>query len=297
MKDIKVAVIGLDTSHTIQFAMRAQASDCPEEQKIHGLRFVSCMRFETPFQDKKGLDGRQAQLEQWGIKVTEDFDEAVRDCDAIMLEINDPSLHLPYFKRTAGLGKPMFLDKPLADHAENGIRIVELAEQFGTRVFSSSSLRFVPEMSQAAAAVRDPNACSVAGPLGMAPAGESVVWYGVHSFEMLQRLMGQGVRSVRAIPDILGVTALVDYRDGRRGIVELTENAFVYGGTLRNHQVIHPFSIQMDRAYKSLLDEIVLFFKGGPAPVSLSDTLEVMGMLDAAVRSVKTGEKQVLATT
>lgn len=32
-----------------------------------------------------------------------------------MMEINDPSLHLEYFKKCADLGKPIFLDKPLKE--------------------------------------------------------------------------------------------------------------------------------------------------------------------------------------
>ena len=63
MKKIKTAIIGLDTSHSIQFTMRTQAPECEKDQKVEGLEIISCMRFETPFQDKKGLDERTAQLE------------------------------------------------------------------------------------------------------------------------------------------------------------------------------------------------------------------------------------------
>ena len=72
-KDIRVAIVGLDTSHSIEFTRRMQAPDCPENQKVTGLRAVSCLRFETPFQDKDGLDGRQKQLEEWGVKVSENL--------------------------------------------------------------------------------------------------------------------------------------------------------------------------------------------------------------------------------
>ncbi|MFO7637395.1 MAG: Gfo/Idh/MocA family oxidoreductase [Clostridia bacterium] len=296
MPELKVAIIGLDSSHSIQFAMRTQAPDCPEDQKVKGLRIVSCMRFETPFQDKKGLDARQTQLEAWGVHVTEDFGEAVRDCDAIMLEINDPSLHLAYFEKAVKLGKPMFLDKPLADTIENGIKIFEIAKMHQAKVFSSSSLRFVPEVVGLSDEMKDPMTCSVLGPLGIALAGDSVIWYGVHTFEMLQKLMGRGARSVQAIKDDIGVVVTVEYENKRRGIVELTEDAFVYGGTLRGKDTIRTFAVNMDKAYKSLLDEIAAFFMGGPEPVALLDTLEVMDMMDATVKSLKTGKKENLAT-
>lgn len=43
-----------------------------------------------------------------------------------MLEVNDPALHWGCFQRCVTLGKPMFLDKPLADTLENGRRICDL---------------------------------------------------------------------------------------------------------------------------------------------------------------------------
>ena len=49
------------------------------------MKATRSLRFETPFQGKAGLDQRQKTLEGIGVKVTEDFDEAVGDCDAIMI--------------------------------------------------------------------------------------------------------------------------------------------------------------------------------------------------------------------
>ena len=98
---VKVAIIGLDTSHAVAFPQLMQDPATPAESKVPELRAVTCLRFETPFQNKDGLDKRQEYLESIGVKVTENFDEAVADCDAILIEINDPSLHLEYFEKCA----------------------------------------------------------------------------------------------------------------------------------------------------------------------------------------------------
>ena len=76
---IKIALIGLDTSHSIAFPEIIQ-----ERGDKTPLQVISCLRFETPFQNKEGLDKRQEILEGMGIKVTEDFDEAVAGADALM---------------------------------------------------------------------------------------------------------------------------------------------------------------------------------------------------------------------
>ena len=127
---IKVAFIGLDTSHSVQFAQYIQDPKIPAADRCTDLIVTRCMRFETPFQGKEGLDARQKQLEELGILVTEDFDEAVADCDAIFLEINDPSLHLEYFKKCAKLNKPIFLDKPIKNQAARKINLYKLTKEW-----------------------------------------------------------------------------------------------------------------------------------------------------------------------
>ena len=126
------------------------------------------------------------------------------------------------FTSTCELGKPFFFDKPLADTIDNGSKICALAAENNARFFSASSLRFVPALTQACNVVPEPRCCTVYGPLGQAPAGSSIVWYGVHSFEMLQRAMGRGARKLQTRQDDSGVVVVVDYANGARGVVELT---------------------------------------------------------------------------
>lgn len=293
MSDVtKVALIGLDTSHTIEFTRRMQAPDCPEGQKVGGMVATRCLRFQTPFQSEEGLDQRQAQLEAWGVKVTADFDEAVIACDAIMLEINDPAYHLEYFKKCADLGKPMFLDKPVADTIQTGRAICDIIKAKNLRVFSASSLRFVPQFLEAFETVPQPTLASVYGALGKAPAGSSVVWYGVHAFEMLERALGRGAVSVFAKRDKAGVVALVEYDDARRGVVEMVEGSWIYGGCLRDQKTAAPYVVNMGRAYSDELELVADFFRGGKTPVDFEDSLEVMALLDAAERSVQSGKPE-----
>lgn len=289
-EEIKVALIGLDTSHSIEFTRRMQAPDCPEDQRVQGMEAITCLRFETPFQDKDGLDKRQAQLEEWGVKVTEDFDEAIDGCDAIMLEINDPAYHLEYFKKVADLKRPIFLDKPLADTIENGREIARIAREKNLRVFSSSSLRYIPNLDQALAEVPEPMYAAMYGPVGVAPSGSSIVWYGVHAFEMLERVMGIGAKSVFARTDEAGVVAVVDYPEARRGMVELTTGVYAYGGLVRDKKKAFPFVADTKRLYTVELEHVVEFFRGAPASASMEDALEVMAMLDAAEESSQTGK-------
>jgi predicted dehydrogenase len=293
-KELKVAMIGLDTSHTIEFSRLIQG-DAPAETKIDGLRVTGCMRFPTKFQNEEGQDKRQALLESWGVPVTRSFDEAVRGADAIMVEINEPALHLQYFEQAAGLGKPIYLDKPLAGNLAEGKRIVDLANRKKIKLWSSSSLRFAPALVEARKAVPHAAVCTVHGYLGEAPAGSDLIWYGVHTVEMLVTAMGRGARSVRGHRDTTGVVLAVSYPEDRRGIVEANRFGYQYGGCLQLKDDCCHFKVEAGALYATLLKHIRDCFLGGPAPVPLDETLEIQAIMDAGERSLSSGKEESIS--
>jgi len=296
MDPLKIAIIGLDTSHSV--ALPRLMQDPEEKDRVQGLRAVTCLRFPTPFQSEKGQDERQAYLESIGVKVTRDFDEAVADCDAVMLEINDPAPHLEYFEKCAGLGKPVFLDKPFADTLEKTVRILDIAREKNVRFFTASSLRFDIDVVEGLQKVDTPKSAMVWGPLGRAPAGSSIVWYGVHAFEILNRVMGRGAVTVSGSTDLNGHVFHVIYGDGRRGIVELSRNCPSYGICCRDAGNKSSLIQVTGRVhfYRMLLKEIVRFFTTGEQPVDLADSIEIMAMLSAADASVKNGRPSPVYT-
>ena len=302
--ELRLAMVGLDTSHAVEFTRRLQAPDCPPDLHVPGARVVSCVRFVTPFQDAAGLDLRQAQLEAWGVAVGNDLDAALLDVDAILIEINDPALHPDYVRRCAASSKkpkkPIFLDKPLAASLAEGREIAAIAAEQGVPLCSASSLRFVPALAEACEQVPEPRSAATWGALGRAPAGSSIVWYGVHGVEMLQRALGRGARAVSAHPVSGGAVLVVEYERGATGVVELYEGSG-YGGVLRaapgaDGPAAVPFVVDMRTGYSDLLHAVVPFLAGGPAPVPLADTLEVMAILDAADRACRSGRTELTFT-
>ena len=293
MKEIKIAVIGMDTSHAVELPKLMQDPATPESLRIRGMRVTRAMRFETPFQNKEGLDTREAYLKTIGIEVTEDFDYAIGDCDALMLEINDPSLHLEYFEKCAALGKPIFLDKPFADTVENTRKIIELGKKYNTRYFTASSLRFTVGLNQLLDQKIDITRATVWGPLGPAASGSSIVWYGVHTFEQLERVMGIGADTVTSVATANGVLCSVAYKDGRTAVVELLDK-WVYGVTVRNDEG-NGFMVTVPQKtpfYDSLMQVIRDFFLGVGNGVAIEESFEVMALIDAAEKSLNSGKPE-----
>ena len=282
----KIGIIGLDTSHTVAFTKLLQG-DVPAEQKVTGMRVVNAMRFPSPFQAEEGQNERQAQLEAMGVAMKGAVAELADGMDALFLEINDPALHLEFFEQVAGLGLPIFLDKPLAANLAEGKKIVEIAEAKGTSMWSASSLRFIRKLVAAKQEVTDtPKFCNVFGALGKAAAGSDIVWYGVHVTEMLVACMGVGAESVAAREDANGVVAVVSYPGERRAVAEYNRGCYTYGGRIQAGSALAYFDNRGDVLYYNLLLKIKEFLDTGVAPVPMAETLEIQAIMDAVESSL-----------
>lgn len=287
-----LAVIGLDSSHSVVFTELIQDEN---KKLIDDIKVISCLRMPTPFQSEEGLDKRQLRMEELEVKVTCDFDEALKNADGVMLEINDSSLHLEYFRRIADLSIPVFIDKPLADNVENAVKIHKIAEEKNLSVWSASSMRFSPEIIACKSKIPSPSMVNVYGTLHEALAGSSLVWYGVHTFEMLVTLMGCGAASVQAHKMKRGIVSIVDYEDGRIGVVECNRDIRRYGGYSQNRESISTF-IAEGSPDPYLIMTLRKFFLEGIVPVPLTETIEVQALIEASEKSIVSGKLEKKST-
>lgn len=282
----KIGIIGLDTSHTVAFTKLLQG-DVPPEQRIAGMRVVNALRFPSPFQTEEGQNERQGQLEAMGVTMKSTVAELAEGMDALFLEINDPALHLEFIEQVAGLGLPIFLDKPLAANLAEGRKIAAIAEAKGTKIWSASSLRFIRKLAAAQQEVTAaPAFCNVFGALGKAAAGSDIVWYGVHVTEMLVAAMGRGAASVTAREDANGVVAIVNYPGDRRAVAEFNRGCYTYGGRIQAGNTLAYFDSRGDVLYYNLLLKIKEFIDTGAVPVPMAETLEIQAIMDAIETSL-----------
>ena len=111
------------------------------------------------------------------------------------------------------------VDKTFAPDYPTANRMIELAEKHRTRMFTTSALRFVPEIPdyvKGIGADRPPRAVAVRGP-------SNFETYAVHVLEPLVMLLGRGARAVSFCGDQKFMTFQVKYADGRRGSFQLFE--------------------------------------------------------------------------
>jgi len=294
-QDMKLGIVGLDTSHVIAFTRILNDTNDPNH--VPGASVVAAYPsfskdIETSY---SRVEGYTRELrDQWGLEIVESVEALCERVDAVLLESNDGRRHLTEFKPVAASGKPCFIDKPLAASVADAKKIAELARDSGTRVFSSSSLRFVSEIESVikdADTIGEIEQVHVFSPAPQEPTNPGLFWYGVHGVEMLYTLMGPGCEKVTCFPSENGEILVGSWREGRRATLAATRlSTHDYGAVVHGSKGSRAFVCQIGALYVPLIREIVAFFRGAEPPVPIETTVEIMAFMEAALNS---NEKQV----
>jgi hypothetical protein len=291
-KTLRVGIIGLDTSHVIEFTRIFNDPSDPEH--VPGIRVVAAFKGGSPDVEasRTRVDKFTSELrDRWKIEIVNDIPTLCGMVDAVLLESVDGRTHLEQVKPVIAAHKPVFIDKPLAASYRDAKEIAQLAKEGSVPWFSSSSLRFWEETRRLKhpAGVAHILAYSVYGPSPTEPHHPDLMWYGIHAVELLYTLMGTGCQSVSRVSTENEDVLTGRWSDGREGVMRgFREGLHEYGITLfSDKSVVH--SEPRPETYGALLTEIAKFFRTSVAPVSPEETLEMFAFMEAADRSKARG--------
>jgi hypothetical protein len=291
--DLRVGLIGLDTSHVIAFTKTL--NDDKSKDHIPGARVVAVFKGGSPdvASSASRVDGYTTDLLKYpGVKLYNTVAELVQNVDAVMIESVDGRPHLQYAREVLPSGKPVFIDKPVGGSLRDALEIYRLAKQHNTPMFSSSSLRFNAVAALQGVKYGDLRGASSFGPCELEPHHPDLYWYGIHAVEILYTVMGRGCQTVvrTHTPNADIVTGV--WTDGRVGTMRgnrSTKGSYgvtVFGST----GVVAP---ELKTGYGLMLKEIVTFFQTRVAPVAAEDTIEIMAFMEAADESKRQGGRAV----
>lgn len=291
-KDLRIGMIGLDTSHVVAFTKVLNDPHHPDH--VSGARVVAAFRGGSPdlTASSSRIDGfTQTLTKDYGIEICPSIEELCTKVDAIMLESVDGRAHLKQAQPVIAAGLPLFIDKPMAGSLEDCLRIFELAKQARVPVFSSSSLRYAKETQ----AVRQGSIGQItyalcSSPASIEPTHPDLFWYGIHGCESLFTVMGTGCQEVtrRTTKDgLIEVTG--HWGQGRIGVFR---EATSYSGIAKNREGKSAQVGSYD-GYAPLLKEVVGFFQSGVPPVSPEETIELFAFMEAADQSKRLGGASV----
>lgn len=293
-EEIKVGIIGLDTSHVIAFTKAF--NDAKAEGALADCKVVAAYPKGSP--DIESSTSRvpkyTAQLKEMGVEIVPSIEALLKKVDAVCLETNDGRPHLEQVLPVLKAKKRVFIDKPIAGSLEDAIAIFAASEKYEVPLFSSSSLRFSSENQ----AVRNGSIGKVSyaktgSPASIEKSHPDLYWYGIHGVESLFTIMGPGCESViRSKTPDGKIYVEGKWSGGRTGIFEERKG---YGGSAKGDK--GEIEIGKYDGYKPLVIEIAKYFHTGKVPVSPKETLEIYAFMEAADESKRQGGKEVTLTS
>jgi hypothetical protein len=302
--EIRVGLIGLDTSHAGAFTQLLNDAAIPDH--VPGARVVAAFKGGSPDIEASAtrIEKFTAEIrDTWKIELVDSIEELLRRVDAVMLTSNDGRIHLAQAKPVLAARKPLFIDKPMTASVRDALEIARLARETGTPVFSSSSLRFTDDVLgvKGDPRVQEVMGAMTWGPATLEPHHPDLFWYGIHAVEILYTFMGPGCERVTRT-NSAGADVVTGYwKDGRLGVMRGNRNtASTYGQVVFGRKAIVSLPAQSPApkrsGYYGLVSAIVEFFKTGTSPVPIEDTVEIMAFMEAADVSKARGGAPVLLT-
>jgi predicted dehydrogenase len=302
-KAVRVGVLGLDNYQAVAYTQLF--NDPKASGDLAGLRVVAA--FPAAASDDipesvESLPKWKADIVKYDVKLVGSVDELLRSCDAVMIMSLDGRKHLEQATAVLKAGKRLYIGRPLAASLADAVAIMRVAEQTKTPCWTSSQHRFSPGFigMRNHAEVGRVLGCDVYGGCPTEPHHAELYWHAVHSVETLYTIMGTGCATVSctSTPFAEVVTGTWDdgrvgtYRGIKKGAVKYSATVFgdkgvsvagVYGHGVPVKGVVPTNDKYM--GYEGIAVEMARFFKGGAAPVSAAETLEIFAFMEAAHES------------
>ena len=292
--ELKIGLIGLDTSHVIAFT--ELINNPANKNHVPGGKVVVAFKGGSADieSSRTRVDGYTKQLqEKYGVKIVPTIEEVCREADVVMLTSVDGRPHLEQARPVIAAKKPLFIDKPLAGSLKDAVTILKLCEEANVPVFTSSAYRYYDSLTE----LKKTDVGEITGAISYGPCTyeehhPDLFWYGVHPTEALFTVMGQGCETVTrvATKDTDVVTGV--WKNGKVGTMR----------GLRNASTPHKVILFGTKAvaeqkgggdYAPLLREVMSFFQTGKAPVPTQETLEIFAFMEAADESKRQGGKPI----
>jgi len=289
-KDLRIGIIGFDTSHVPAFTR--VLNDESDPFHVPGGRVVAGYPSFSPDLEssRSRVDGFVKDVtDKYDVEMVDSAEELAKRVDAVLLESVDGRRHLSEVRPVLEAGLPVYIDKPMAASYVEAAKIAELAKETGTPVFSSSSLRFDANVTALKndSGLGDVLSCDAFSPAALDPTNPGLFWYGIHGVEMLYTFMGTACQTVTAHVSDGYHLAVGTWPEGRIATMRgIREGARGYGVTVYGENKVGQTQYSTEiPIYAQLLKEIVPFFQGKPSPVPIEETLELMAFIQAAIIS------------
>ena len=228
-----------------------------------------------------------AEVEQPGKMLTDDWcaknnvtrcysiEELCEKSDNILiLAPANPETHLKYAQIALSYGKTTYIDKTFAPDLQTAKEIFAIAEKYGTKIFTSSALRYAEEIAE----YTDVKNVMIKG------GGRSLEEYIIHQIEMAVKCLGVGAEKVRYSKHADQEWAEVSYPDGRYATMMFAP-CMPFAATVADEEGRSAHVAINSPFFDYLIADIFHFFETGETSFCSCETLEVMKIRERVIEA------------
>ena len=294
---IRIGIVDTDSSHSTEFTKRINHVGIEEEQWVDGGRIVAAFPgYSEAVSDWQNKNRQYTEaLVSYGVEMVDSPEALVGMIDAAIVVSDDGRRHYAPAKMLIEQGIPTFVDKPMTCALSEARELAELAAEREVPLYSGSSLRYSPEVVEVASGnvIGGIVGADTISPSKMAVEGvPGLMYYGIHAVEILYTLLGPGCESVNAIQSPLGILVAGRWSDGRLGGVRgFVEGSAGFGFRAVGETGTRQELVSAQFIYRELLRHVMAMFETGEPPVHVSETLEMIAFIEAALQSAESGER------
>lgn len=285
MSELKIGLIGLDTSHVIKFAEILNDPKYPHY--ISEARITAGFPGGSPDVEASHtrVEGFTKQLaDEFGVQIMSSPEEVAEACDVIFITSVDGRVHKKQFEAIVKYKKPVFIDKPFTCDLQEAKDIFELAEKHGVPLMSCSVLRYLEPMVEQLKSSEPLYGVDCYTPLSLEPTNPGWFWYGIHGTEMLFRILGKDCVQVSTSIQDKSEIVVGEWADGRIGTIRgsYTGN-FQYGVTFHYEKS----SVQLNSTQSNkpmtviMLEKLIEMCRTGKPDIEAEETIAIIRFIEA----------------
>ena len=218
-------------------------------------------------------------------------EDAIGKVDAVIVSTDKGYEHVARCRPFIEAGVPMFVDKPMVDN-EDDLRTFAGWVSGGAHLMSSSGLRYAKEFLPYHISTSD------LGLLRLVVIAMAKTWekYGIHAIEALYPILGSGFETVQNTGTIERNVVHLTHSCGADVVAVVTADMFGGFGAMQLNGTQGVAQVRYSDtfySFKSQLEAFVAYLRSGEYSFPFSETIELMKIIIAGIRSREEGGRRV----
>lgn len=281
----KIAILGCENSHADNFLTLIRDGKYPDVQVVGVYS-----------DDNEALSRLCGEFGVYGASRPDEF---VGKIDGLVVTARHGNDHLRFARPYIESGIPMFIDKPITASIDEAVELALLLKKHGIRYTGGSSCIHAPEVKELRETVGSAERGGIIGGRVRAPISiENIygnLWfYSQHLVQIMQSVFGMDVKAVSARRTGSCISADFEYENFTvSGLY--TDGAYSYFAAVdfADGTVCRDVTVD-NKIFAAEFEEFYRLLNGGTVKQSLSDFISPVYVLDAFIRAVDSGKRELV---